>query len=269
MNSDLAATLPDFYLDDPAAHVGIALQGVTRSFGTKKVLDELDFTIERGETIVIIGRSGEGKSVLLKHIVRLLEPRSGRIWVDGTEVTSLRKSELFELRKRFGMLFQMAALFDSMTVAENVGLGLTEHSDLPAAEISEQVSQCLRMVGLVDVEEKLPAELSGGMRKRAGLARAIVMQPDYILYDEPTTGLDPITADAINDLILKLQAELQVTSIVVTHDLASAFKIADRIAMLNGGKIIYAGGVEATKQTSNPFVRQFIEGRAQGPLGAF
>jgi phospholipid/cholesterol/gamma-HCH transport system ATP-binding protein len=268
MNSYPAATLPDFHLDDPTTHEGIALQGVTRSFRDKKVLDDLDFTIERGETIVIIGRSGEGKSVLLKHIVRLLEPQHGQIWVDGTEVTRLRRSELFELRKRFGMLFQMAALFDSMTVAENVGLGLTEHSDLSTAKIRGQVSECLRMVGLVDIEEKMPAELSGGMRKRVGLARAIVMQPDYILYDEPTTGLDPITADAINELILKLQAELQVTSIVVTHDLASAFKIADRIAMLNSGKIIYAAGVEATRQTNHPFVRQFIEGRAQGPLGA-
>ena len=269
MRGDLTTVMPDFHLADPRAHAGIALQGVTKTFQGKRVLDELDFTIARGETIVIIGRSGEGKSVLLKHIVRLLEPQQGKIWVDGTEVTALCRSDLFELRKRFGMLFQMAALFDSLTISENVGLGLTEHTRLATAEIRDRASECLQMVGLVDVEEKLPAELSGGMRKRVGLARAIVMQPDYILYDEPTTGLDPITADAINDLILKLQTELQVTSVVVTHDLASAFKIADRIAMLNQGKIIYAAGVEDTRRTDNPYVRQFIEGRAQGPLGAF
>ncbi len=269
MNVEFSTRLPDFRLTDPAAHAGIVLQGVTKAFNGKKVLDELDFTIARGETIVVIGRSGEGKSVLLKHIVRLLEPDQGRIWVDGVEVTTLRKAALFELRKRFGMLFQMAALFDSLTICDNVGLGLVEHTDLSAAQIHQRACECLRMVGLIDVEDKLPSELSGGMRKRAGLARAIVMQPDYILYDEPTTGLDPITADAINDLILKLQAELKVTSVVVTHDLASAFKVADRIAMLNEGKIIYADKVENVQKTENPYVRQFLAGSAQGPLGAF
>jgi phospholipid/cholesterol/gamma-HCH transport system ATP-binding protein len=248
---------------------GIALQGVTKSFQGRAVLDDLYFTIEKGETVVIIGRSGEGKSVMLKHIVRLLEPESGQVWVDGIEVTALRKSELFELRKRFGMLFQMAALFDSMTICENVSLGLVENSDLSAGEIRDRACACLRMVGLVDVEELSPIELSGGMKKRAGLARAIAMKPNYILYDEPTTGLDPITADAINDLILKLQDELQVTSIVVTHDMASAFKIADRVAMLHKGKIIYADRVDNVRQSDNQYVKQFIEGRAQGPLGAF
>ncbi len=261
--------LPDFRLADPVAHRGIAIQGVSKSFSGRRVLEALDFVIEKGETVVIIGRSGEGKSVLLKHIVRLLEPESGQIWADGVEVTSLDKPALFELRKRFGMLFQGAALFDSMTIAENLGLGLKEHTSMTPAEIRARACECLEMVGLADVEDKLPSALSGGMKKRAGLARAIVMRPDTILYDEPTTGLDPITADAINDLILKLQRELKVTSVVVTHDMASAFKIADRIAMLSHGKIIFADTVANIRATQHPAVRQFIEGSAQGPLGVF
>lgn len=261
--------LPDFRLADPAAHAGIAIQSVTKTFQGRKVLDATDFLIERGETIVIIGRSGEGKSVLLKHIVRLLEPDAGKIWVEGVEITGLAKPALFELRKRFGMLFQGAALFDSMTICENVSLGLKEHSDLSPAAIRDRACECLELVGLRGVEDKAPSELSGGMKKRAGLARAIAMRPATILYDEPTTGLDPITADAINDLILKLQAELKVTSIVVTHDLASAFKIGDRIAMLSRGKIIYADTVANARRTEHPAVRQFIEGSAQGPLGVF
>ncbi len=269
MNSMSTETLPDFRLADPASHVGIALQGISKSFGDNLVLDGLDFTIARGETVVVIGRSGEGKSVMLKHIVRLLEPDRGRIWVEGVEITSLGKARLFELRKRFGMLFQMAALFDSMTICQNVGLGLIEHSRLSKAELHDHACECLRLVGLEHVEDKLPSELSGGMKKRAGLARAIAMQPDYILYDEPTTGLDPITADAINELIIKLQDELKVTSIVVTHDMASAFKIADRIAMLHGGKIVYADRTDDFRRTDNKLVRQFIEGSAQGPLSAF
>ena len=260
---------PDFHVADPAARQGITLQGVTKTFQGRKVLDGLDFSIARGETVVIIGRSGEGKSVLLKHIVRLLEPDAGSIWVDGAEVTTLPREGLFELRKRFGMLFQGAALFDSMTICENVGLGLSEHSGLPPDEVRARACRCLAMVGLAQVEDKLPSELSGGMKKRAGLARAIAMEPDYILYDEPTTGLDPITSDAINDLILKLQQELHVTSVVVTHDMASAFKIANRVAMLSRGRIIYAGTVDEIRNTDHPMVRQFIEGSAQGPLDVF
>jgi phospholipid/cholesterol/gamma-HCH transport system ATP-binding protein len=233
------------------------------------VLKDMDFRIDRGETVVIIGRSGEGKSVLLKHIVRLLEPEAGRIWVDGAEITSMGKSELFSLRKRFGMLFQGAALFDSMTIGENVSLGLKEHTQMSPLEIEERTRECLTQVGLSEVEDKLPSALSGGMKKRAGLARAIAMQPDYILYDEPTTGLDPITSDTINELIIKLQKELQVTSIVVTHDMASAFKIADRVAMLSGGRIIYSDTVENIRQTDHPIVKQFIEGSSQGPLQVF
>lgn len=274
MSDDVASEthdipMPDFRVDDPSSRQGIVLRGVTKNFQNRNVLDDLDFTIERGETVVIIGRSGEGKSVLLKHVVRLLEPDVGDVWVDGDEITAMGKNELFELRKRFGMLFQGAALFDSLTICENVGLGLLEHGMGTPEEIRARACECLAMVGLTQVEDKLPSELSGGMKKRAGLARAIAMRPDYILYDEPTTGLDPITSDAINDLILKLQAELNVTSIVVTHDMASAFKIADRIAMLSEGRIIYAGTVDHVRRTGHPVVRQFIEGSAQGPLSVF
>jgi len=261
--------LPDLRLDDPAGFDGIALQNVHKRFGPKVVLDGLDFAINRGETIVVIGRSGEGKSVLLKNIVRLLEPDQGQIWVEGQEVTALRRKELMELRKKFGMLFQGSALFDSFTICENVGFMLMEHSNWPVARIRERACECLAMVGLDSAEDKMPSELSGGMKKRAGLARAIVMEPQYILYDEPTTGLDPITADAINDLIIKLQRELQVTSIIVTHDMQSAFKVADRIAMLRRGQIVFAGSVEEIRTTDHPMVRQFIAGSAQGPLGAF
>jgi phospholipid/cholesterol/gamma-HCH transport system ATP-binding protein len=260
---------PDLRLADPAGFDGIALQDVHKSFGPKLVLDGLDLGINRGETIVIIGRSGEGKSVLLKNIVRLLEPDRGQVWVEGQEVTAMRRAELMELRKKFGMLFQGAALFDSFTVCENVGFMLKEHSNWSAERIRARACECLAMVGLDAAEEKLPSELSGGMKKRAGLARAIVMEPQYILYDEPTTGLDPITADAINDLIIKLQRELRVTSIVVTHDMQSAFKVADRIAMLGRGRIVFAGTVEEIRNTDHPMVSQFIAGSAQGPLGSF
>jgi len=261
--------LPDFGVDDPASREGIVLQGLTKTFQDRRVLDGLDFTIERGETVVVIGRSGEGKSVLLKHIVRLLEPETGQVWIDGEEITSMRKRKLFEVRRRFGMLFQGAALFDSLTICENVGLGLQEHGGHDAEEIRARACECLAQVGLSRVEDKLPSQLSGGMKKRAGLARAIAMKPDYILYDEPTTGLDPITSDAINDLILQLQSELRVTSVVVTHDMASAFKVADRIAMISTGKIIYAAGIDETRDTDHPMVRQFIDGSAQGPLEVF
>ncbi|MBC8422660.1 ABC transporter ATP-binding protein [bacterium] len=256
-------------MDDPASSNGIVLQNLTKTFQGRKVLDGLDFTINRGETVVIIGRSGEGKSVLLKHIVRLLMPETGHVWVDGDEITGMGKTKLFEVRKRFGMLFQGAALFDSLTICGNVGLGLKENGGHTAEEILDRAHICLAQVGLTEVGDKLPSQLSGGMKKRAGLARAIAMQPDYILYDEPTTGLDPITSDAINDLILQLQAELNVTSIVVTHDMASAFKVADRIAMISSGKIIYAAGVDETRDTDHPMVRQFIDGSAQGPLDVF
>ena len=260
---------PNMRLGDPSTHDGVAMQGVSKRFGDVVVLDECDLLVNKGETLVIIGRSGEGKSVLLKNLVRLQEPDAGGIWVEGREVTGMEPPDLRELRKDFGFLFQGAALFDSMTICENVGLMLKEHTDWDRERIRARACECLALVGLDDADDKLPSELSGGMKKRAGLARAIVMQPQYILYDEPTTGLDPITGDAINDLILKLQRELGVTSIVVTHDMAGAFKIANRIAMLNRGKIVFTGTVEEIQETSHPLVRQFIEGRADGPLGVF
>ncbi len=250
-------------------HQGIALRGVSKSFGSKHVLDGCDLEVHKGETLVIIGRSGEGKSVLLKHMVRLLEPDAGEIWIEGKEITSLSLRRLMELRKKFGFLFQGAALFDSMTICQNVGLMLQEHSGWSKDRVRARACECLSLVGLENVEDKLPSELSGGMKKRAGLARAIAMEPEYILYDEPTTGLDPITSDAINDLIIKLQEQLGVTSIVVTHDMPSAFKIADRMAMLNQGKIVYTGTVQEVRETDHPMVRQFIEGSSQGPLETF
>lgn len=261
--------LPHLRTENPASFQGIVIEGISKSFGPKVVLEKTDLLINKGETLVIIGRSGEGKSVLLKHIVRLLEPDEGHIWCEGTEIHQLKRKKLMELRKRFGFLFQGAALFDSMTVCQNVGLMLEEHSGWSEEKIRARACECLAMVGLKNAEDKLPSELSGGMKKRAGLARAIVMKPQYILYDEPTTGLDPITSDTINDLIVKLQKELGVTSIVVTHDMPSAFKIADRIAMLYQGKIVFTGTVDEVKNTDHSMVRQFIEGSSQGPLGAF
>jgi len=260
---------PDQKVADPAEFTGIVMEGVSKSFGSKQVLKETDLLIHKGETLVVIGRSGEGKSVLLKHIVRLLEPDAGRIWVEGEEISEMEMSDLMEMRKKFGFLFQGAALFDSMNVCKNVGLMLEEHSGWSMDKIKDRACECLALVGLTDSDDKLPSELSGGMKKRAALARAIVMEPEYILYDEPTTGLDPITGDAINDLIIKLQKELGVTSIIVTHDMASAFKVADRMAMLSRGKIVFTGTVDQVRSTDHPMVRQFIEGNSQGPLGAF
>jgi phospholipid/cholesterol/gamma-HCH transport system ATP-binding protein len=246
----------------------IEIKDVFKSFRDNQVLQGVDLTIKKGETMVIIGRSGCGKSVLLKLIMGLLKPDSGRILVNGDDVTSLNDKELSQLRQKFGMLFQASALFDSMTVDENVGLGLIEHSSLPEEEIGRRVVEKLKMVGLSGVGEKKPAELSGGMKKRVGLARAIAMDPDFVLYDEPTTGLDPIMADVINDLIIRLRNTLSITSIAVTHDMVSAYKIADRIAMLYNGKIIFVGTPEEVKSTPDPTVRQFVKGMAQGPIPA-
>jgi phospholipid/cholesterol/gamma-HCH transport system ATP-binding protein len=236
-----------------------------KSFG-KPVLTDVTLTIAPGETTVIIGRSGCGKSVLLKHIIGLMKPDEGTLLVDGRDVTRMKGSELDQVRKRFGMLFQASALFDSMTVGENVGLSLSIHTNKTQEEIDERVRECLRMVGLSGIEALKPAELSGGMRKRVGLARAIAMNPEYILYDEPTTGLDPIMADIINDLILHMKHELSVTSIAVTHDMVSAYKIADRIAMLHDGVIRMVGTPDEIRSTDDPLVQQFIQGKAEGPI---
>lgn len=244
----------------------IKIENLHKSFGENKVLDGVNLEIEKGETIVIIGRSGCGKSVLLKHIIGLLRPDQGQIFIDGEDVTSYTNEKLFKLRQRCGMLFQGSALFDSMTVEENVGLGLREHRLLPENEIKGKVREKLKLVGLSGVEEVMPAELSGGMKKRVGLARAIAMDPEFVLYDEPTTGLDPIMADAINDLIINLRNKLSITSIAVTHDIVSASKIADRIAMLYQGKIIFVGTPDEIKKSDNALVHQFITGSAEGPI---
>jgi phospholipid/cholesterol/gamma-HCH transport system ATP-binding protein len=246
----------------------IQIKDIHKSFRENHVLQGVDLTINKGETIVIIGRSGCGKSVLLKLIMGLLKPDEGKIFINGDDITFWSDNQLNKLRQRFGMLFQASALFDSMTVDENVGLGLREHTKLPEDEIQKKVKEKLKLVGLAEIEEKKPAELSGGMKKRVGLARAIAMDPEYVLYDEPTTGLDPIMADVINDLIICLRNSLSITSIAVTHDIVSAYKIADRIAMLYEGKIVFVGTPEEVKNADNPVVRQFIEGSAQGPIPA-
>ena len=244
----------------------IEISDLHKSFGSQRVLRGVNLDIHDGETMVVLGRSGTGKSVLLKLIIALLRPDRGSIVVDGQDVNTLNYDELGELRKRIGMLFQMAALFDSMTVAENVGLGLRESRLLSEEQIAAIVAEKLGLVGLSGIENKKPSELSGGMRKRVGLARAVAMNPDYILYDEPTTGLDPITARQINILIRELQAKLQVTSIVVTHDLHSAYQVGDRLCLLHEGRIYFSGTPEDMQTSEDLVVRQFARGEAEGPM---
>jgi phospholipid/cholesterol/gamma-HCH transport system ATP-binding protein len=226
----------------------------------------VNLNIEKGENVVVIGGSGSGKSVLIKHITRILKPDSGSVYIDNVDVCCLGETELYKIRRRFGMLFQASALFDSMTVWENVGFALMRDRKYTEQQVREIVSEKLKLVGLAGVEELMPSELSGGMRKRVGLARAIAYDPDLILYDEPTTGLDPIMADAINDLLLEMHEKLDVTSVTITHDMHSAYKIADRIAMLYEGRIIETGTPEEIKNTENPIVKQFITGSATGPI---
>ncbi len=244
----------------------IEIKGLTKSFNTHKVLDSLNLTIEKGTTCVIIGRSGCGKSVLLKHIVRILMPEKGKIYIDGADLDLLNEKELDNLRLRVGLVFQGGALFDSLTVGENVGFGLIEHTKISHKELLERIEEALCLVGLCGIVNLMPAELSGGMKKRVALARAICVRPDIILYDEPTTGVDPITADSINELIKTLHDKLKVTSVVVTHDMKSAYRVADRIAMLYQGKIIAEGTPEEIQNTQHPVVHQFINGLAQGPI---
>ncbi|MEE8423113.1 MAG: ABC transporter ATP-binding protein [Thermodesulfobacteriota bacterium] len=240
-----------------------------KSFNEKKVLTGVNLSIEKGKITVIIGRSGEGKSVLLKHIIGLLKPDSGKILVGEEDITKMNEKELDIIRRKFGMLFQSAALFDSMTVGENVGFPLMEHTSMYFDEIKGVVHDKLQRVGLSGIEQMMPADLSGGMKKRVGLARAIVMDPEIILFDEPTTGLDPIMADSIATLIQNTQKDLNTTYVVITHDIPLTYKIADSIAMLHEGKIIEKGNVEEIKNSTNPIVRQFIEGKAEGPINVF
>jgi len=240
----------------------IELQDVHKAFGPKQVLTGFTLTVRDGETLVLIGYSGTGKSVALKHIVGLLHPDAGEVIVDGRMVPELDRAELNAVRRDIGYVFQFAALFDSMTVAENVALGL-RNRDLPEAEIVERVQEALALVDLTGTDERAPAELSGGMRKRVGLARAIALKPRYILYDEPTTGLDPVTAAVIDRLVVRTREHLGVTGVVVTHDMRSAYTVGDRIAMLYEGRVRQVGTVEEIRETDDPVVRQFIEGRPE------
>lgn len=242
----------------------IVITDLVKSFGEKQVLKGVNIEINKGEVMVIIGGSGCGKSVLLKHIIGLLKPDSGKVEVFGKEMAKLSENELNKIRMKFGMVFQGAALFDSLTVRENVGFFLDEHTKLSSQTISKIVSSKLKLVGLFGIENLMPFELSGGMKKRVGLARAIAMEPEIVLYDEPTTGVDPIMATTINELIKELQAKLSLTSIVVTHDITSAYFVADRIAMLYDGRIIEVGTPEEIKKTKNPIVKQFITGNNRG-----
>ncbi len=244
----------------------IELRNVYKSFNSHHVLRGVNLKVNAGEGMVVIGGSGTGKSVILKHIIGLIKPDSGEVIVDGQNLADLSERELSEFRKRFGMLFQGAALFDSLTVWENVGFGLKEHSALPEEGIMEIVRQKLLMVGLPGIEEKMPAELSGGMKKRVGLARAIAMNPKIILYDEPTTGLDPIMSDVINNLIAEMNRGLSVTSLTITHDMKSAYKIANRIAMLYKGEILEVGTPEEIQNSKSPIIQQFINGSSEGPI---
>lgn len=244
----------------------IKIANLYKSFGQNKVLQGVDLTIERGETLVIIGQSGSGKSVLVKHLIGIIKPDRGNIFVDGVEIVNLKEDELHKIRRKFGMLFQGAALFDSMTVAQNVSFGLERYTDYLPGKIQEVVEESLAKVGLKGVENLMPHELSGGMKKRVGLARAIAYWPEIILYDEPSTGIDPIRADAIINLIDRMKKELKVTSVIITHDMTSSYKVADRIAMLYGGKIIEIGTPEEIKRSENQVVQQFIHGQAEGPI---
>lgn len=244
----------------------IEIKGVHKSFGDNHVLNGVDLTVKQGETKVIIGRSGCGKSVLLKHIVGILDPDKGDVLVGGKNIVGLSEKEINSVRMKIGMVFQGGALFDSMSVGDNVGFSLKEHTGLSDKEILERVEESLCMVDLCGIEDLMPAELSGGMKKRVAVARAICNKPEIILYDEPTTGVDPITADSINDLIRNMHDKLKITTIVVTHDMKSAYKIADTIAMLYQGKIIAQGRPEEIQHTTHPVVHQFINGLAKGPI---
>ena len=243
--------------------MSIQIDDVAKAFGNKVVLDGCTLEILEGETMVVIGYSGAGKSVLIKTIVGLLEPDRGTTYVDGLNVQELSREALYELRRRVGYVFQFAALFDSMTIADNVSMGLRRMGTMTEGEIDERVEESLRLVELDGYGPRMPSELSGGQRKRAGLARAIASRPKYLLYDEPTTGLDPVTTAVIDRLIIKLKKELRVTSVVITHDMKSAYRVGDRIAMLYKGRIRQIARPEEIQQSSDPIVRGFVEGRPE------
>ena len=238
----------------------IRLVDVTKSFGDHMVLNSLALDVAPGETVAVIGRSGTGKSVLLKHIARLISPDAGEVWVGGVNIALAPREQVKQLRERMGYVFQFAALFDSMTLAENIAIAL-RHQRLDPGARDRRVDEILEVVGLAGYSDRLPAELSGGMRKRAGVARAVVSRPEFLLYDEPTTGLDPVTTAMMDDLALRLKRELRPTTVMVTHDMQSAFRVADRIAMLHGGRIHTVGDPESIRNSEDPIVRAFVEGR--------
>jgi phospholipid/cholesterol/gamma-HCH transport system ATP-binding protein len=240
----------------------IEVRNLKKSFGVQLVLDSVGFKIENGESVAIIGRSGSGKSVLLKHLIGLLQPDTGEVLIDGENIVPMDERQLLRVRRKFGMLFQSAALFDSMTVAENVAFGLRRHEHLTEAEIGRRVAGALEMVDLPGTEDKQPAELSGGMRKRVGLARAIIYEPQIVLYDEPTTGLDPIVSDSIDQLILRVRDRLKVTTVVVTHDMRTARRVGQRVLMLHNKKIYVNGTPDQIFDSLDPVVRQFVDGVA-------
>jgi phospholipid/cholesterol/gamma-HCH transport system ATP-binding protein len=244
----------------------IEIQKLSKKFNNNLVLNELSLNVQTGQTCVIIGRSGCGKSVLLKHIVGLLIPDSGKVLVEGKDVAGLEELELVALRAKISMVFQGGALFDSMDVSENVGFSLLEHTQMSRKEIFRRAEESLSLVGLGGIGNLMPSELSGGMKKRVALARAICIKPEIILYDEPTTGVDPITAEGINELIRSLHDKLKVTSLVVTHDMNSAYHIADKVAMMYKGKIIIEGSPKQIQETRDPVVHQFIHGLSKGPI---
>ncbi len=242
----------------------VRIEDLNKSFADKTVLAGIDLSVYEGEVLCVIGRSGSGKSVILKHLIGLLAPDSGTIHIDGVEFTGASEHDRHTVLSKIGVLFQGAALFDSMNIFDNVAFGLRRRGT-PEEEISHIVPGTLSLVGLRGIDERMPSEISGGMQKRVGLARAAALKPEIMLYDEPTTGVDPITAGAVDRLILTMRDTLGVTSVVVTHDMKSAWRIADRVAMLLDGRIAFTGTVDELRATEDPFIRQFIEGRANGP----
>jgi phospholipid/cholesterol/gamma-HCH transport system ATP-binding protein len=244
----------------------IEIQGLCKTFKSQKVIDNLDLVVPEGKITIIMGPTGTGKSVLLKHVLGLLKPDSGRILVGGRDIVSMDEAELTEVRKLYGVCFQDSALFDSMSVGENVGFPFTIHTKLTRDEIASEVASLLRVVGLAGIEDKMPAQLSGGMRKRVGLARALALKPKVILFDEPTTGLDPVMTSAINTLIKEAHTRSGATSLVISHDIHGAFTLADTMALLYDGRIAFHGTPEEFRQTPDPLVRQFVEGKLEGPI---
>lgn len=249
----------------PASAPKLRAEHLRKTFGDKKVLDDLSFDVADGESLVIVGPSGTGKSVLLKHLIGLLRPDGGKVFVDGKDLWSLSERERNDARKEFGMSFQEGALFDSMSVFDNVAFPL-RRSGRPAREVKRRVRECLDIVHLPNVEDKRPSELSGGMRRRVGFARAIAHKPEILLFDEPNTGLDPIMTDVIDEVILNMREELKATIVTITHNMLSAEKIGDRVALLYGGKILYDAPPREFLASDNPAVRQFVAGKAEGPL---